>query len=274
MASNKKKLGAAAAIIAAIAALTAVITHFSGSNPVSGAVKTVFSPFRSGASFIAGSIESRINFIREAAAYKTENDRLASELTELKKKTREIASYQEENDRLNELLDLRESMTEYSTVAASVIGYSSSRWYDTLELNKGTLAGVEKGNTVIVKSGVVGTVTETGPNWSLVETIINPSSATGIKVARTGDIGVVEGDSELCRKIYCKLTFVDKGASIIVGDILETSGSGGIYPPGLNIGKIREIYADNMGTLNYAIVEPETDFKNLHEVLIINGVRQ
>ena len=274
MASNKKKLGTAAAIIAAVAALTAVITHFSGSNPVSGAVKTVFSPFRSGASFIAGSIESRINFIREAAAYKTENDRLASELTELKKKTREIASYQEENDRLNELLDLRESMTEYSTVAASVIGYSSSRWYDTLELNKGTLAGVEKGNTVIVKSGVVGTVTETGPNWSIVETIINPSSATGIKVARTGDIGVVEGDSELCRKIYCKLSFVDKGASIIVGDILETSGSGGIYPPGLNIGKIREIYADNMGTLNYAIVEPETDFKNLHEVLIINGVRQ
>ena len=51
MASNKKKLGTAAAIIAAVAALTAVITHFSGSNPVSGAVKTVFSekvagPFR------------------------------------------------------------------------------------------------------------------------------------------------------------------------------------------------------------------------------------
>ena len=54
---------------------------------------------------------------------------------------------------------------------------------------------------------------------------------------------------------------------------METSGTGGIYPPGLNVGTIREISADNMGTLNYALVEPKVDFKTLHEVLVINGVQ-
>lgn len=68
------------------------------------------------------------------------------------------------------------------------------------------------------------------------------------------------------------MTFIDKGANIIVGDLLETSGSGGIYPAGILVGAIREINSDNTGMLNYATVEPLVNFSRLYEVLVINGV--
>ena len=68
------------------------------------------------------------------------------------------------------------------------------------------------------------------------------------------------------------MTFIDKGSNLIVGDLLETSGAGGVYPAGLNVGAVREISADAMGNLNYAIVEPAVDFSRLYEVLVITGM--
>ena len=101
--------------------------------------------------------------------------------------------------------------------------------------------------------------------------LLNPDNAMGVKVSRTSDVAVVEGDSELYSQNYCKMTFIDKGSNLIIGDILETSGSGGIYPAGLSVGVIREINSDAMGNLNYATVEPLVDFNKLYEVLVING---
>ena len=94
---------------------------------------------------------------------------------------------------------------------------------------------------------------------------IESDNAMGVKVSRTSDVAVVEGDSELYSQNYCKMTFIDKGSNLIIGDILETSGSGGIYPAGLSVGVIREINSDAMGNLNYATVEPLVDFNKLYE---------
>ena len=203
------------------------------------------------------------DFIREMNGYKEENARLVGEINELKKQNKDVANYREENERLKETLELQNSLENYSTVAASVIAYSSNNWYDTIQISKGSLAGVAVGNAVITPDGVVGKVVETGPTWSIVSTILNPDNAMGVKVSRTSDVAVVEGDSELYSQNYCKMTFIDKGSNLIIGDILETSGSGGIYPAGLSVGVIREINSDAMGNLNYATVEPLVDFNKL-----------
>jgi rod shape-determining protein MreC len=112
-------------------------------------------------------------------------------------------------------------------------------------------------------------VLQAGLNHAIVSSVINTGSATGIKVSRTGDIGVVEGDGELCMQGVCRVSFIENNTGLIIGDILETSGSGGIYPPGYIVGSIKEVKTDNTGKLNYAIVEPAVDFANLREVLVI-----
>ncbi|MGN0107197.1 MAG: rod shape-determining protein MreC [Hominilimicola sp.] len=261
-----------AAVVTAAVLICAAIAHFGGANPVSKVLRTVFSPFQNGVAYITNKVKDTTDFIREMKSYKDENEKLVSEINELKKQNKDVTNYREENERLKEILELSQSMEQYSTVAASVIAYSSNNWYDTIQISKGSLAGVAVGNAVITPDGVVGKVVETGPTWSIVSTILNPDNAMGVKISRTGDVAVVEGDDELYSQSYCKMTFIDKGSNLIVGDLLETSGSGGVYPAGLMVGAIREINSDAMGNLNYATVEPLVDFDKLYEVLVINGI--
>lgn len=260
----------AAAVTAAVL-ICAAIAHFGGSNPVSALMRTVFSPFQNGVAYLTDKVKDTTDFIREMKSYKDENEKLISEINELKRQNRDVTNYREENERLKELLELGESLDSYSTVAASVIAYSSNGRYDTIQISKGSLAGVAEGNAVITPDGIVGKVIETGPTWSVVSTILNPDNAMGVRVSRTSDVAVVEGNSEMYSQNYCKMTFIDKGSNLIVGDLLETSGSGGVYPAGLSVGVIREINSDAMGNLNYATVEPMVDFDKLYEVLVING---
>lgn len=263
-----------AAVVTAGVLLCIVISHFIGSNPVSNAIRTVAAPIENGFAFISNKICSTVDFIWEMSSYKEENEKLIRQINELSRETRDAAQLREENERLQALLDLQNNTEGYSTVAASVIAYSANNWYDTIEINKGLIHGLDVGNAVITPDGVVGRITDVGLNWATVSTVLNPDNAMGVKIGRTGDAAVVEGDEEIYSQGLCKMTFIDKGASIIVGDLLETSGSGGIYPAGLLVGAIREINSDNTGMLNYATVEPSVDFSRLYEVLVINGVSQ
>ena len=119
--------------------------------------------------------------------------------------------------------------------------------------------------------GVVGKVSEAGVDYAIVRTILDSSSAVGIRVTRTGGTGLVEGDKTLAAKAQCSLSFLDRNTALIVGDVIETSGSGGLYPAGLVVGSVVSISADNSGALNYAVIEPAADMDNLGEVLVIKG---
>ncbi len=266
----KTKAGKVISAVVVFALVMSIITRIGGENPLSNIIRTVFAPFQSGVSYIADSVGDTIEFVYEMKGYKQENERLVEENIELKKKTRDDEEYHREIEELRKLLDLKNSISDYKTTAARIIGYGTNNYYDKLELNKGTLSGIKNGDAVITPQGLVGLISETGLNHAIVTTIIADKNATGVKISRTGDIGVVEGDSELSADTNCKLTFVDKNVNIITGDILETSGSGGIYPEGIALGIIRDINMDNSGMLNFATVEPSVDFANMHEVLIIH----
>ncbi len=259
-------------IIAAISAGCFVFEHFAGFNPVTAVVNTVASPVKSGFSYIAHSLGNLRDFVWDMRAYKEDNERLEKELIDLKREARDISAYKEENERLEALLELKETIAEdYKTVAASVISYSQSGWYRSIELNKGTVHGISEGDAVITSDGVVGTVTEAGPSYSIVTTILDKASVTGIKVSRTDGTGLVEGDDELAKDLKCKLSFLDRNTPVIVGDVVETSGSGGLYPAGLVIGTVVKVSANSSGSLNYAEIDPAVDFGALRSVLVIIG---
>ena len=116
-------------------------------------------------------------------------------------------------------------------------------------------------------------VTETGIGWSRISSVLNDETAVGVRIIRTGELAVVEGDSELSKEKFCKMSFFDKGIDMMTGDILETTGSAGIYPPGVVVGTVARIQADSDGR-DYAVIEPSVDFDNLYEVLIVTGVHE
>lgn len=263
----------AVVVLAAVSLGGFALEHFMGYNPVVVAVNTVAAPAKSGGAYIVHSLEKACDFILDMRAYKEDNERLETEILELKRTMRDAGTYKEENDRLKELLSLKENMTDYTTVAANVISHSQNEWNSVVEINRGTLNGVGDGDVVITPDGLVGKVTETGPNYAMVSTVLNDSSVIGIKVARTDGTGLVEGDKELSENMQCKLSFVDKNTPVIVGDVIETSGSGGLYPSDLVIGTVIGVSSERTETLNYALIETSVDFGLLKEVLVITDTK-
>lgn len=256
-------------VIAVISGGCFIIEHFAGFNPASAVVNTVASPIKSGCSYVAHSLNDVRDFVWDMRAYKEDNERLESENIKLKQQARDVSSYQKENEQLKALLDLKTTSDDFTSVAASVVSYSQNGWYRAIELNKGSIHGISEGCAVITPEGAVGTVTEVGQNYCIVTTILDKSSVTGIFVSRTKGTGLVEGDDELAKETKCKLSFLDRETPVIVGDIIETSGSGGIYPEGIVIGTVTKISANRAGALNYAEIDPAVNFDTLRNVLVI-----
>ena len=240
-----------------------------GDNPVQRAVYTLMSPLYSFTEKLVTPVRKFARNVKNADSYETEIEDLKKQVNALRVENRSREDYITENRRLKELLTLKDGMTEGQTITARVISYEPDSWYDTVMINKGENAGIKKDNAVITGLGVVGKVTQVGRNWAKVSTIINISDSVGVKLARTGDIGVVSGDVRLAEKKLCRLEYMSNDKNLITGDILLTSGLGGIYPGDLTIGKVTEINADSAGNLEYAVVEPSVDFSALYEVLVI-----
>lgn len=268
----KNKVVITLIVIISVLLILAGVNHVTGgTGPVGNAVRIVFFPMQKVVTGISSSVSRFTGFVWEMKGYKEQNEQLVSEMNELRKQNRGIEEYKTENERLKNLLGLKEQLTNYETLAAEVIAYGTSSWYDFIEINKGKKDGLDIHDVVITTEGIIGQITEVGTNWSKVSTIINSEHSMGVRIVRTGDIAIVSGDVLLAKDGYCKMDFIAKDASLVTGDILETSGLGGIYPSGLSVGKIREIKSDNAGAMQYAVVEPFVEFDTIHEVIVIKS---
>lgn len=209
--------------------------------------------------------------IASGGEIREENERLKAENNALKAENRSSEEYIKENERLKELLRLKENMVGESVLAARVISVDFDNFSQTIMINRGSEDGISIDNVVTSAAGVVGRVSDVGSGWARVTTLLSPNNSMGVRVSRTGDVAVCEGEPAAAKKNLLKLCYISGSAQLIEGDIIETSGLGGIYPPGLICGRISEIKKDNSGTVDYAAVEPGVDFSKLYEVLVITS---
>jgi len=118
---------------------------------------------------------------------------------------------------------------------------------------------------------LVGYISDAGTNWARVTALTDPASAVGASIVRSRDFGIVEGDVILGRRGQTRLAYIARDTNIIIGDYVETSGMGGIFPHGLLIGRVLEIRPDLQGISQYAIIETAVDFGRLTEVFVITN---
>jgi rod shape-determining protein MreC len=143
-----------------------------------------------------------------------------------------------------------------------------------LTISKGYIHGIRKNMPVITPDGTFGYVSECGLDWAKVVSIIETSSSVSVYTERTGTTGVVEGDTALREKGFCVMTYISSNADIKVGDRIFTSGNGGIYPPGLLIGEVVELSADEATRTLRAVIKPAVDFEDTdstNRLLVITG---
>ncbi len=265
--SLKNKPLALIAVIVIAAVVIAALSHFSGGlpekaasglmRPVEGIISKVISP-------VAGIFDGVSEKELEA-----ENEKLKEQVYELTAENRTAEEYIRENERLRALLHLKEGMVNQEVTAARVTALGWDNFSQTVTINRGTADGVNLENAVVSTLGIIGRVSEVTKHSATVTTLLSPRHSLGVRVSRTADLAVCEGDAVLAKDNKLRLDYISGAAELIEGDIIETSGVGGVYPEGLMVGKISEIKKDNSGAVSYAVVEPTADFSRLYEVLVI-----
>lgn len=166
--------------------------------------------------------------------------------------------------RLAELLDLKETLDD-PVAAAQVIGVDPTGWFKAVIVNKGKLDGIRVDMPVLSARGVVGRVVSVSQHYSKVLLIIDQNSAVDILVQRSRDRGMVKGMfSDVCRVDYLVST-----SDVVVGDVLITSGLGGVYPKGLPVGQVTSVDETPGELFKEVLVKPAVDFSRLEEVLIL-----
>ncbi len=231
--------------------------------------EAVVSPVQKFFSSIGSSVGGFFEFVGDMRGYKEENLQLKDEVEKQAQQIRELESYKQENQRLRSLLELKDNNADKDMVGCEIIAKDPGNWFDVFTIDKGKNYNIKKDDVVVTNNGLVGRITEVGSNWAKVVAIIDTDSSVGAQVTRTQDIAIVDGDMSLADSGRCKLSSVTNGTSLVVGDEVETSGLGGIYPKGILIGTVSEIKSDATGYTQYAIIDTAVDFERIREVLVI-----
>lgn len=193
-----------------------------------------------------------------------ENTQLKNEIHELKmanSRYRELLATQE---RLEELLQFKQTINR-PVLAAQVIGLDPTGWFKSVIIDKGKWAGLRLDMPVVNAFGVVGRVVSVSSNYAKVLLIIDQNSAVDCLVQRSRDRGMLKG---LMSEI-CKLDYVAKSNDITVGDMVVTSGLGGVFPKGLPVGRILDVKEISGELFKDIKIRTAVDFSKLEEVLVI-----
>jgi rod shape-determining protein MreC len=193
-------------------------------------------------------------------------------LEEMDQATREAIELRRQNAALKEQLDFAQTLAP-DRIAAEVVARDTDNLFSTLTINKGARQGVRKGMPVVAWQGdiegLVGKVVLVGAGSSQVLPLYDPQCIVSARVDTTRDEGLVSGQGRDRGAIvmnYVKKIAKDK---IGYGDLVVTSGLGGVYPKGINIGRIREISAPAYETSLVLQVQPIIDFDRLEYLFLV-----
>jgi rod shape-determining protein MreC len=201
---------------------------------------------------------------------RAENRRLREEVQRLRVEALVSTETADENRRLRTLLALK-SRLPLETITGEIIAREWGGWVRSLTVNRGRGDDVRRLTAVISPDGLVGRVIDVRPGASIVQVLTDPTSTVGAHSLRTRAPGIVEGDP----RGTIRFKYMARGgAGLSVGDLVVTSGQGGVFPRGVPIGRVRSIDDRGAALFHYAALEPVVDFARIDEVLLVIGDRQ
>ena len=160
-----------------------------------------------------------------------------------------------------------EFLSRYKLIPANVVSNSVDRNDNLMTIDRGSKDGVEKDMGVACGNGVVGVVYLVSDHYSVVMPVLNYHSRISCAIRRRGYFGYLKWQGGDANIAYVE--DVPRHAKFKRGDWVETSGYSSIFPPGVLVGKIIEVYNSRDG-LSYRLkVQLTTDFGNVRDVCVI-----
>lgn len=232
-------------------------------------VTTITTPARMAGNLVSAPFNAVGNIFGNLTASRATLDELEAENAELTARVAELAEYQATSERLEKLLDLQSTYNLQST-AARIIGQSSDAWSDTVTIDKGSLDGISVNMPVTNSTGVIGQVIEVAPNASTVRLLTDEGSGVSAMIQDTRAQGMVQGQPDGT----LRMDYVSVDADVKEGDIIITSGIGGVYPKGLPIGTVASVTKNSNDVYYTIIVSSASRTESNEEVLVITSLTE
>jgi rod shape-determining protein MreC len=191
-----------------------------------------------------------------------ENARLRQEVVEY----REAVVASKRFERFGDL----EARRKVPMIPANVAAQDLSPWFRSITIDQGSGAGIKPGMAVITDFGVVGVVAGVTPNFSRVLLVTDAQSRVDSFSQRTRVRGTVRGAPDG----HCAVDYVLRDDDLRVGDLMLTTGRGGLYPKGLVIGTVSRVEKAALGLFQSIELSPAVDFRQLEEVFVILDRRE
>ena len=233
---------------------------------IENAFSSIVMPLQSGYTYLKNKISGNSSFFTNMDSLKAENEELKTKNSELEQELRQLEILKAENETMKEYLGLTEKYSNFKTVPAYIISKDISNYSSTFVINVGRKDGIKENMTVIADKGLVGYVISVTDTTSKIQTIIDTSSSVTANLTNSEDSIICRGSLNNGR---LKATYIPTNADIAEGDMIETSGMGGIYPKGIMIGTVKGVESTQNILDRYAWVEPAVDFEKLETVLVI-----
>lgn len=232
-------------------------------------VQGALAPFRAAATSLTKTAERYYSYMFRYEALEAENAVLKADIAQMEDVARQADATSRENARLRALLELKETHEDYKTVDAYIIGWSSTDWSNTFTINRGTNSGIEMNMCAITANGeVVGLVTQVGPNWAVVKTVLDSTLEISATIATSGYNGMVSGGYISGNETLLKMDYLPSSSIIRNRDQVVTSGST-VYPRGLIVGHVVDAGFQETGVAKYALLEASAEISSLEQVFIL-----
>ena len=257
-------------------ALMMVLSSFSdkAAGPFKVLANITVIPLQQGINHVGGWLGDMKDNFSTLKQLQAENEKLQEQVDALTTENNYLQEERYEYERLQELYQLDQQYAEYEKTAAHVIGKDSGNWFSTFTIDKGSTDGIAVDMNVLSGSGLVGIVTEVGPTWAKVRSIIDDSTNISGMVLSTSDTCIVSGSLSLMSTGQISFDKMENNDNVVaVGDQIVTSYISDKYLQGILIGSVSEINVDSNNLTRSGYIIPAVDFRNIQEVLVITTTK-
>jgi rod shape-determining protein MreC len=263
-------------VVLSLLLLTAYFGEASGGSlhAVQRGFLTVVSPLQDGANKALKPVRDLFGWFGDTLHAKSQRDALRKQYDKLR---REMVADQAEKRSYRELIGLfhldQLGLNSYHPVTATVIGKTPNIWYSTVNIDKGSSAGVRVNDPVVNGEGLVGRVSSVVSDGAQVDLITDSSMGVSARIGTSSSTGIVQpkvGDPN-----DLLLQYLPANVQPVKGELVVTSGTvaagadDSLYPPGILIGQVTSVNEES--AYKSVNVSPAANLHNLDAVQVLRS---
>ena len=212
--------------------------------------------------------------ISDGMKMKEENEELKRQIAQLQMDLQQSEEGALRWEELKDAFHIMDKFQSYDFYGTSILTRGSDEWFSVIRVDAGRNAGIQMNEgqslpVVDIYQHLVGRVSSIGNDYAKVVPLLHEGFSVSAKIDKiNGAVVRVHGEALLKKEGLCKVDSIPADAQIQVGDVLITSGEGGLFPQGILIGEIVSVEKESELS-GYAILKPYVNMEELRDLFIM-----